>query len=165
MQDDITVLNCDSVYNRILNYYIEKYKKKNLEIDVMNIEIKCFFYPNLIDEYSNEINKKSYLKKLKKQNHKLFIASLKKLPFYCPITISINFLNSDDHFNILLSINDIKDILKHVYKDSKIEFQFYTLEEIVNSSLDINYIKPFKSAIISKSSKEIDSYKKVKRIK
>ena len=73
-------LSCDLVYNNILNYYVEKFKKKNKEIDIFNLEIRCIFEKGTADKYKL-LNKKAFLKKEKKEKRKLFLSSIINMPF------------------------------------------------------------------------------------
>ena len=110
-------LSCDLVYNSILNYYVEKFKKKNKEIDIFNLEIRCIFEKGTADKYKL-LNKKAFLKKEKKEKRKLFLSSIINMPFMCPVLVTIPILNSDEVHKIKLYNDDIKTILKHYYKDS-----------------------------------------------
>ncbi len=157
-------LNCDYVYNKILNYYVEKFKKVNKEVDILNLEIRCFIENKFTDKY-RVFNKKAFLKKEKKEKRKFFLSSVINMPFICPVLVTIPILDSDETHRIKLYDNDIKSILKHYYKDSIIEIEYYTLKEILDNNEHLDSMRPFKNIIISKNVKEIESHKPLRKTK
>lgn len=146
--EDTIYLNCDGVYNKILQYYIRKYSKKDMEIDLNYFEVKSLINKKLFDDKTGHIDLKLLLKQIKRKNHKLLNSSVINMPFKCPILVSIPFIECDDICNIKLTEDNIKTILGHFYKDSDIEFEYYSLQEIIEKNIDIS--RPIKQVVINK---------------
>lgn len=156
-------LSCDLVYNKILNFYIEKMKKEGKTIDLLNFDIKYLRQNNLFDK-KNYLNKKSFLKKTKKEKRKFFLSSILNMPFVCHVKVIIPILNDNEIIKIKLTNDDIKTILNHYYKDCTITFSYYTLKEVLDDNDHIDTIRPFKGVfIIKKNIDKIDQPKVLKK--